>query len=115
MDEKLLQSIKDAEAKASSIIRDAESEKEKSVSKARKEADQFFAKEISEYEKKKALEDEEADLGREEKTLMFLKEAGISSFDQLSGYATLEMACGYLKKPVALKEAIVFSANREKS
>ncbi|MBS3054025.1 MAG: V-type ATP synthase subunit I [Candidatus Aenigmarchaeota archaeon] len=67
------------------------------------------------YERKKALEDEEADLGREEKTLMFLKEAGISSFDQLSGYATLEMACGYLKKPVALKEAIVFSANREKS
>jgi len=67
------------------------------------------------YGRMKALEDEEAELGREEKTLAFLKEAGISSFGQLSGYETLEMACGYLRRPVSLKEAIVFSPNREKA
>ncbi|MBI4018845.1 MAG: V-type ATP synthase subunit I [Candidatus Aenigmarchaeota archaeon] len=67
------------------------------------------------YERKKTLEEEEADLGKEEKTLRFLKEAGISSFDQLSGYVTLEMAAGHLKKPVKLKEAIVFSPNTERS
>ncbi|MBI4018844.1 MAG: hypothetical protein HY364_01155 [Candidatus Aenigmarchaeota archaeon] len=50
MDEKLLQSIKDAEAKANKIIKDAESQKEKSVSNARKEADQLLKKEISDYE-----------------------------------------------------------------
>src|SRR3989344_1975085 len=65
------------------------------------------------YNEKKKLQ--ESDIEKKEKSLAFLRDAGIKNFSSLSGYKSLVMVAGYIKKPLKAEGIILFSRNEEKA
>ncbi|MBI4014972.1 MAG: V-type ATP synthase subunit I [Candidatus Aenigmarchaeota archaeon] len=84
-----------------------------SLSQAAHAVKELREKASSLYDERKTLQ--ESDTEKKEKYLLFLRDAGIRNFSSLSGYKSLAMVTGYIKKPLKAEGIILFSRNEAKA
>lgn len=112
--EKISETLLDIDAVKSITGITGSSKKAKiSLSQASRAVRELREKASSLYEEKKRLQ--ESDAEKREKSLLFLRDAGIKNFESLRGYKSLAMVTGYIKKPLKAEGVILFSRNEAKA